>query len=247
MRLRHLKEEANHLISKGKLDKAAEVLAEAMALEPGDPVLRLRHAECCRKLGRHSSAITSFLDAAELLRRQGHYSRAMAALKLALELAPGHPALQERLTLLSQERQQASGASTGVWPAISSVPGGRTLTRQLEIDSVLAQSRRTVPPPTTKKLSSNDSEEMPVVVGVLDKGPPNKAEVMYPLFRRLSDRVLAVRPSAQARWILVSSDTTVNVTMVDDLPVQPATHVAKSSTQDKEQVEPVWVVRQRRS
>ena len=46
MMLRHLKEEANSLISKGKIEKAIAKLKEAVPLDPSDSQLRLRLAEC---------------------------------------------------------------------------------------------------------------------------------------------------------------------------------------------------------
>jgi tetratricopeptide (TPR) repeat protein len=86
--LRELKEEAGGLWSAGKFAQAEVLYRQMPLLNPRDGQLWVRHAEALRRLGRAGDAVDSYRRASQMLADEGHLPRAIAALRMALELRP---------------------------------------------------------------------------------------------------------------------------------------------------------------
>ena len=226
MKLRYLKEEANRLISKGKIDKAIETLQSAIKLDPTDAQLRLRLAECCRKVGQNNEALQALVQAGDLLKKQGHFGRAVAALKLALELAPGHPTLLQSIRHLESQKLLSGVSNSGVISGV--LPGA--FHGYVHSTPDLPQRGIELSP-----ASPNEAFELetggPVVLGTpepieeLELSEENlipAIEPLYPLIRRMGERALAIKASPQSRWIVVQSETPLHVKFADPASPMPA-------------------------
>ena len=235
MMLRHLKEEANRLISKGKFDKAIEKLNQAIRLDPSDASLRLRLAECCRRLGQNNTALQSLLAASDVLKRQGHFGRAAAALKLALELAPGNASLLQSIRQLESQKLLASVSNSGVISGV--LPGafhGYAQVTPDESQAPFARKREIALELQPSRERMELEQGGPVVMGVAEEPevldedelteihPIPEVDPLYPQIRRLGDTALAIKASAQSRWIVIQSQTPLRVTFAD-----PVTKVSK--------------------
>lgn len=108
MDIRTAKDRAHRLFASGRYAKAAEAYAALVAQAPRDALLRLRLADAARRAGNTLQAVSAYRTAARILVDGGHGARARAALKLALELAPGHPEIVRALAELDGEARAAS-------------------------------------------------------------------------------------------------------------------------------------------
>lgn len=88
MDVHELKDRARALVVKGRLEKAEVLYRQVVALVPGDAPAWIRHAETLRRLNRISESVWSYRTAANILRALGHEGRALACLKIALDLRP---------------------------------------------------------------------------------------------------------------------------------------------------------------
>ena len=88
MDVHELKDRARALVVKGRLEKAEVLYRQVVTLVPGDAPAWIRHAETLKRLSRVSEAVWSYRTASSILRALGHEGRALACLKLALELKP---------------------------------------------------------------------------------------------------------------------------------------------------------------
>ena len=141
MDLRALKDEANRLLAKGKFDRAAALLWEGIRLHGDDAQLRLRHGDACRRAGRSGLAVASYRVAAELLAQSGHLVRAMGAMRLALDIAPRDPALEEAMQRLQRMRATEEPRRPPSYPRLEPF--------ELELDSS-AEPEPAQPPPVAE-------------------------------------------------------------------------------------------------
>lgn len=88
MDVHELKDRARALVVKGRLEKAEVLYRQVVTLVPGDAPAWIRHAETLKRLGRVPESVWSYRTAANILRALGHEARALACLKIALDLKP---------------------------------------------------------------------------------------------------------------------------------------------------------------
>lgn len=188
MELRARKDQASQLFARGKFEKAAEAYAKLIELEPGDPQLRVRHAEACRRLGRVQHAISSYRSAAELLANRGYTARAQAALKMALELAPQNAALQEALRSLPHRAA----------PRVEGTPHERP--RAITLETIAVSPADFIPPPPSAP-----------------EPPPSSAQTGGMEVRILSEGAIALRTSPTTPWLLLRSDEPIRLSVVEHL------------------------------
>jgi len=164
---------------------------QILLLSPMDPQLWVRHAEALKRLGRKQDAVQSFRRAAQMLSEFGHFQRAIAAMRLALELSPNDIDLISDLIRLELKKNKK---------------GTRTVEVPItDIGAVVAESQRLALPML---------EQQPVAPGItMDVKLPE-----YPMVKRLSDREVAIRPAPDAKWLVVSSDGPVSLRYTDELP-----------------------------
>jgi CRP-like cAMP-binding protein len=85
------------LIAEGQYERALAVLAEAVRRMPADYRSRMLAARCLVGLGERERAVTAYHACAEGLLRRDYLLSAMAACKLALELAPSERRVHDTL------------------------------------------------------------------------------------------------------------------------------------------------------
>ena len=112
MNARDLKAQASTSIAKGRFDRAEVLYRQALTLVPRDSQLWLKHGETLRHLGHHGDAVESYRMAATILATDGHFLRAIAAVKLALELRPADVELTCDIIKLEMRHSQARARPT---------------------------------------------------------------------------------------------------------------------------------------
>ncbi len=190
MELRQLREEAGELSARGKFAQA-EVLYRQMLLQyPRDPQLWVRHAETLRRLQRVPEAIDSYQRAAAMLAELGHFPRAVAALRLALELKPDDLDLISELIRLELRKNLREARPA---PAAVVVESPETPEERLAL-------------PALDEPVTNPG----ITIEVTD---PHR----WPQVRRLSGRGVALKSGPDARWVIVESDSELRISFADEL------------------------------
>lgn len=194
MNARDLKAQASNSIAKGRFDKAEVLYRQALTLVPRDSQLWLKHGETLRHMGQHAEAVESYRMAATILATDGHFQRAIASMKQALELQPTDIELISDIIRLemrhAQERDRSGLTQTPVASSVTPVPS-------------LALPMMT--------MSSS------VAVEVVTEAAPE-----WPQVRRLSDSEVAMKASAESKWVVVSSVTPLVVRFSSELDPQDA-------------------------
>ena len=189
MELRTLKAEAGELLSRGKCAQAEVLYRQMLLLQPRDAQLWVRHAEALKRLSRTEDAVVSYRQAAAMLSEEGHFPRAVAALRLALELRRDDLDLISELIRMELKKNQ----------------------RELRGAPMPTATRRIATPEA--RLALPVLEEPVTNPGItLEVMAPSDH---WPQVRRLSGRAVALKPGPDARWVLIESDTEVRVSFAD--------------------------------
>jgi len=109
---RKLKDSAAEYLKKSKFEKAAEVLEELVQAEPKDMQHRLRLGDCYRKLEQPRKSIAQYDAAGRYYADQGQLIKAIAAVKVILEIDPRNAEAQQQLADMN-ERRLGKGAAPG--------------------------------------------------------------------------------------------------------------------------------------
>jgi tetratricopeptide (TPR) repeat protein len=191
MELRHLKEEAGDLWARGKFAQAEVLYRQALLQQPRDPQLWVRHAEALKRLGRTQEAVDSYLQAASMLAELSHFPRAVAAVRLALELKPDDLDLISELIRMELRKNVRENRA-----AAPSVASSRAVTEE----SMLAL-------PVLEEPVTNPGITIEIADGT-----------QWPQVRRLSGRSVALKSGPEARWVIIESATDLRVSFADSLP-----------------------------
>ena len=100
-----LKARANSALFQRRFSDAIELWRELVASSPGDLAARQRLAESFERAGNLHFAVQEYLHIADAHRDTSDYAKALAALKTAQRVIPGHPEVTARL----QEVSAATG------------------------------------------------------------------------------------------------------------------------------------------
>ncbi len=194
MEPRSIKQEASDLLARGKFAQAEVLFRQMLLTQPRDGQLWVRHAEALKRLGRTDDSVESYRRAAAMLAEAHHFPRAAAALKLALEQRPDDLDLISELIRVELRKNQREGRAAPVAAAVAAAP------RIPTPDAMLAL-------PILEEPVTNPGITIEVV-------PPNDD---WPQLRRLSARAVALKTNADARWIVLDSDSEVRVSFADDV------------------------------
>ncbi len=199
--LRALREEAAEHWARGR-HAQAEVLYRQLILNvPRDAQLWVRHAEALRKVSRPEESVESYRRAATLLSEQGHWPRAIAALKLALEMKPDNVDVVSELIRLEVRKAKEGAGFVGVAPSLRSMPAVSS-----------------APQPETPQLAlpmlDDSVSEQGIQIDVV--APPDEH---WPQVRRLSAFEVAIKSGPEARWVVLSAQTEIHVRYEDQLSV----------------------------
>ncbi len=123
---RKLKDSAAEYLQKSKFEKAAEILEQLVRSEPKDMQHRLRLGDCYRKLELPQKAIAQYDAAARTYADLGQLIKAIAAVKVILEIDPRNAAAQKQLAEMNERRlakppPQAAGPGAGKRLAIGKI------------------------------------------------------------------------------------------------------------------------------
>jgi CRP-like cAMP-binding protein len=102
---RTLKDSVAEYLKKSKFDKAAELLEELVEVEPNDMQHRLRLGDCYRRLGEAVKSILNYDAAGRHFAREGHLIKAIAAVKVILEIDPDNREAQKQLAEMNERRK----------------------------------------------------------------------------------------------------------------------------------------------
>ena len=184
MNARDLKVQASTSIAKGRFDRAEVLYRQALTLVPRDSQLWLKHGETLRQLGHHGDAVESYRMAATILATDGHFLRAIAAMKQALELRPGDVEMTSDIIKLEMRQTQVRDRPQFV---------------QNDFHSTATPAPQLALPMTVEVMTRRES-------------PPE-----WPQVRRLSDSEVAMKATAESKWVVVSSVTPLVVRFAADL------------------------------
>lgn len=199
-------------MAQGRYAQAEVLYRSLLAAEPDDGQLRVRHGDTLKRLNRVDEAVEAYRLASASLANAGHLARALAALRLAIELRPDDVELISELIRLEVQKNgrpvsARSMASLEPKPqlALPARPGPRHQPHH----------HPPAPPPVEDDwvdiavTGPKPSLELPIVEAAISSE--------YPMIRRLSPREVAVKPAPQSPWVLVSSATTVFVRFEPEL------------------------------
>ncbi|MFT3712368.1 MAG: hypothetical protein QM817_32375 [Archangium sp.] len=232
MDLRRLKEQASRLIADGRYERAEVLYRQLLTVSPRDSSLWLKHAELLKRLERTEPAVSSYRMAAQLLMEFGHANRAIAALKIALELQPEDVELVSDIIRYELRQRQRSREMPAVVASEAANPVAPSELQALAETAPAPEPLLALPmfPATESRLTAIvDAAHAPI--------PPPRASVpripievesplqqRWPQVRRVSDTEIAIKPSPFAHWVVVSSAAPIDVRFFDDYPVPDEAH-----------------------
>ncbi|XXF75963.1 cyclic nucleotide-binding domain-containing protein [Myxococcaceae bacterium GXIMD 01537] len=113
-----LRELGQDLLEERQFERALAVFAEAVRRVPADHRSRLLAARCLAELGERERAVTVYHACAEGLLRRDYLLSAMAACKLALELAPQERRVRDTLVRLHSRAVRSAPGRARVPPPL---------------------------------------------------------------------------------------------------------------------------------
>src|SRR2546426_2507137 len=121
---RKLKDSAAEYLKKSKFEKAAEVLEQLVQAEPKDMQHRFRLGDCYRKLEQPEKSIAQYHAAGRYYADQGQLIKAIAAVKVILEIDPRNAEAQKQLAEMN-ERRLGKGTVASAGPGAKGKPIAR--------------------------------------------------------------------------------------------------------------------------
>jgi hypothetical protein len=218
MDLRTLRDTAVESLAGGRYAHAEVKLRQCLLQAPHDGQLWVRHAEALRRMGRTHDAATSFRHGARALAEDGHVSRGIAALKLALQLEPDDLDLIAELIQLQVKRTHENRARRASAPTALDVVGPLDAhARRATLEFAMADLGR----PSTPRLALPVRPASLAADGTL--GTEHRSDslaelpepVGAPYVRRLSDRAVAVQAGPGAPWVVIESVAPITVRRAD--------------------------------
>ncbi|MFZ5442013.1 MAG: tetratricopeptide repeat protein [Myxococcota bacterium] len=220
MDVRSLKERAGRLTAEGRFERAEVLYRQLLTRHPRDAGLWLRHAEVLRHLERTADALASYRMAARLLEAAGHSARAVACLKVALELQPDDVDLVTDI-IRYELRQRQHERTRASFPAPLPPPPDAGPPSQEPEPKLLALPMLVSSPSRVAALVPETQEPLPVPRASAPRIPLEvEAPIQrWPQVRRLSDGELAIKPSPFSKWIVITSSSDLEVRFFDEYPV----------------------------
>src|SRR5207248_797329 len=122
---RTLKDSAAEYVKKSKFEKAAEVLEQLVQAEPKDMQHRLRLGDCYRRLNLPQKAIAQYDAAGRSYADLGHLIKAIAAVKVILEIDPRNAEAQKQLAGMNERRLGKATLESAGLPGVKRAAIGR--------------------------------------------------------------------------------------------------------------------------
>jgi CRP-like cAMP-binding protein len=144
--IRKLKDSVAEYLQKNKLDKACETLELLVKAEPKDMTHRLKLGDTYRRLDAAEKAISSYQIAAKFFDDEGMLIKAIAAIKIILEIDPTNQMAQRELGEMNRQRFGR--------PSLDSI--GRKLAKPAAPAAPAAQAAQTAPTHRTAPLNVDE-------------------------------------------------------------------------------------------
>src|SRR5919108_5800691 len=147
---RKLKDSVAEYLKKSKFDKAAELLEELTAAEPRDMQHRLRLGDCYRRLGELEKSVAQYEAAAQFFATEGQLIKAIAAVKVVLEIDPDNAAAQKQLATMNRQRRlgRAGSEDAAAAESTSATPAPRPADSHHRVEAIeLPEEPAPAPPP----------------------------------------------------------------------------------------------------
>src|SRR5713101_1912088 len=189
---RKLKDSAAGYLKRSKFEKAAEVLEQLVLAEPKDMQHRFRLGDCYRKLAQPQKSIAQYDAAGRYYADQGQLIKAIAAVKVILEIDPRNAEAQKQLAEMNERRLgkvtlESAGLAGGKRAAIGriaaakAVPdGGAGQAEAIELPEEPQITKRVAPAPTRGAQRGAMADRMQIDAGAddadvleLDDSPKN--------------------------------------------------------------------------
>ena len=177
---RKLKDSAAGYLKKSKFEKAAEVLEQLVQAEPKDMQHRFRLGDCYRKLAQPQKSIAQYDAAGRYYADQGQLIKAIAAVKVILEIDPRNAEAQKQLAEMNERRLgkvtlESAGLAGGKRAAIGriaaakAVPdGGAGQAESIELPEEPQITKRVAPAPTRGAQRGAMADRMQIDAGADD-------------------------------------------------------------------------------
>src|SRR5713101_485311 len=129
---RKLKDSAADYLKKSKFEKAAEVLEQLVQAEPKDMQHRFRLGDCYRKLAQPQKSIAQYDAAGRYYADQRQLIKAIAAVKVILEIDPRNAEAQKQLAEMNERRLgkvtlESAGLAGGKRAAIGRIAAAKAV------------------------------------------------------------------------------------------------------------------------
>ncbi len=209
------------MVVKGRFETAEVLYRQVVALVPRDAPAWIRRAETQRRLNRIDDAVWSYRTASTILLSLGHEARAIAGLKLALALRPEDIDLVTDLIRIEMRRSQRAAG----------LPLGERATAPVKVVSMQDLERHQLALPMLGEVSLRASSESGIAAMPAEATPAPRPALEYqpkatpeplsvwPRVVRVNDTEVAILAAPDARWVVISSASPLEVRYADRLSV----------------------------
>ena len=205
---RALKDKANQALARGRFEQAEVLLRQALTRLPRDAGLWVKHADTLRRLHRLRDAVASYRMAAAIFSQEGHDHRAIASLKVALDLLPEDVDLIADLIRVEMHRTRRIEA-----PRLS--PNAMRVALNAEAEPPEPRPLLALPAlPSSPSQFASTVEEEAIALEV-----ETAKRSVWPQVRRLSDREVAIKAAEGTRWIVISAGGPLEVRFEETLAI----------------------------
>ena len=133
-----IKDKAEALFAKGRVQEAASAYESIRAYGDKDPRIYLRLGDILRKLGDTEAALLNYKSAAESFARLGFTIKSVAVCKMMLTIDPSLDEIQQKITKLCAGKKEGAAEKPLSRPAPETKPETQPETAQA--DSVLRKA-----------------------------------------------------------------------------------------------------------
>lgn len=223
-----MKEQASGFVAKGRFERAEVLYRQLLTRVPRDAQVWLKHADLNRRLMRMQAAVLSYRMAANLLLQQGHEARAVAALKSALDLRPDDIDLISDIIRVEMRRSRRRQRPFPFHDAPDAQHHEIEHTEHTEhvehVEHVehhepqLALPMLPASPPPETASTDTPPEGLTLEIAAT---PAQRRD--WPQIRRLNDLEIAIKTSADSKWLVITSTTVLQVRFTDRLELDEET------------------------
>jgi CRP-like cAMP-binding protein/tetratricopeptide (TPR) repeat protein len=231
---RKLKDSVAEYLKKSKFDKAAELLEQLAVAEPADMQHRLRLGDCYRRLGEAVRSILNYDIAARHFVSDGQLIKAIAAVKVILEIDPDNREAQKQLAEMNQRRKgkpDTGPVARGDEPAERQVPAAAKTVEPIELPEEPETTEPVPRAPSRGAQRGAMADRIQIELGP-DDGAPMELEDVPKLTNIGTERILVSAVSASQEEHAPKTDRQAIRDLPDDAILPPTGPVAIADEPD---------------